>query len=173
MTISPSMSSALSAVRMASTAAWSAAFSSPRPARFHAAMAAASVTRTASNARSELHSVISIAPGPPLWADSVVDATARAAGRGEKAYLGLGGGLARSRSDLAYSSVLGPSGDRGGVAAAAFRAAQPSLSLKVGGLAATWAWSSALSPLIEATAARHASAGRTSWGTGGISWKVG
>ena len=41
----------LSAVRMASTAAWSAAFSSPRPISCEAASAAASVTRTASSAR--------------------------------------------------------------------------------------------------------------------------
>ena len=41
----------LSAVRMASTAAWSAIFSSPRPISLEAASAAASVTRTASSAR--------------------------------------------------------------------------------------------------------------------------
>src|SRR5262245_21333491 len=47
----PSMARLLSAERMASTAAWSAAFSSPRPIRREAASAAASVTRTASKAR--------------------------------------------------------------------------------------------------------------------------
>ena len=50
-TITPEMSSSFSAVRMASTATWSAAFSSPQPARRSAAMAAASVTRAASSAR--------------------------------------------------------------------------------------------------------------------------
>src|SRR5262249_18017860 len=50
-TTSPWMSSALSALRIASTAAWSAAFSSPRPISLEAAKAAASLTRTASSAR--------------------------------------------------------------------------------------------------------------------------
>src|SRR5258708_24783381 len=45
------MASELSVVRMASTAAWSAFFSSPRPISLEAARAAASVTRTASSAR--------------------------------------------------------------------------------------------------------------------------
>src|ERR1700720_1911306 len=45
------MASELSVVRMASTAAWSAIFSSPRPISLEAASAAASVTRTASSAR--------------------------------------------------------------------------------------------------------------------------
>src|SRR5690349_7771907 len=45
------MLSPLSAWRIASTAAWSAAFSSPRPIRREAESAAASVTRTASSAR--------------------------------------------------------------------------------------------------------------------------
>ena len=45
MTIVPAMSSMLSCVRMASTAAWSAAFSSPRPISLADAMAAASETR--------------------------------------------------------------------------------------------------------------------------------
>src|SRR4051812_31276916 len=56
MTTVPSMFSELSAVRMASTAAWSAAFSSPRPISREAASAAASVTRTTSSAR--LRSII-------------------------------------------------------------------------------------------------------------------
>ena len=47
----PSIDMLLSAVRMASTAAWSAAFSSPRPIQRDAASAAASVTRTTSSAR--------------------------------------------------------------------------------------------------------------------------
>jgi hypothetical protein len=47
----PSMASELSEVRMASTAAWSAIFSSPRPISLEAARAAASVTRTTSSAR--------------------------------------------------------------------------------------------------------------------------
>src|SRR5712664_3242246 len=45
------MASEFSVVRMASTAAWSAIFSSPRPLSLDAARAAASVTRTASSAR--------------------------------------------------------------------------------------------------------------------------
>src|ERR1700740_2097675 len=45
------MARPLSALRIASTAAWSAAFSSPRPISLEAASAAASVTRTASRAR--------------------------------------------------------------------------------------------------------------------------
>src|SRR5689334_13893457 len=51
MTTVPSMARELSARRIASTAAWSAAFSSPRPMRREAASAAASVTRTTSSAR--------------------------------------------------------------------------------------------------------------------------
>src|ERR1700688_3126354 len=51
MTTVPSMRSPLRAERMASTAAWSAAFSSPRPIRREAARAAHSVTRTTSRAR--------------------------------------------------------------------------------------------------------------------------
>ena len=47
----PSMFRLFSALRMASTAAWSAAFSSPRPIQRDAASAAASVTRTTSSAR--------------------------------------------------------------------------------------------------------------------------
>src|SRR3954471_21068644 len=47
----PSISRLLSAARIASTAAWSAAFSSPRPISFDAATAAASVTRTISRTR--------------------------------------------------------------------------------------------------------------------------
>src|SRR3546814_740236 len=47
----PSISSPFSDWRMAFTAAWSAAFSSPRPIRRDAASAAASVTRTVSRAR--------------------------------------------------------------------------------------------------------------------------
>ena len=45
----PSMYSVLSAARIASTAAASAAFSSPRPTSVEAAIAAASVTRTISS----------------------------------------------------------------------------------------------------------------------------
>jgi hypothetical protein len=45
------MARPLSAWRMALTAAWSAAFSSPRPISRDAAKAAASVTRTASSAK--------------------------------------------------------------------------------------------------------------------------
>src|SRR5262245_6174500 len=51
MTTVPSMARPLSARRMASTAAWSAAFSSPRPISIEAESAAASVTRTTSSAR--------------------------------------------------------------------------------------------------------------------------
>src|SRR3954447_20668114 len=51
MTTVPSNSSVLSAVRIASTAAASVAFSSPRPTSFDAATAAASVTRTISRTR--------------------------------------------------------------------------------------------------------------------------
>src|SRR5215475_272347 len=51
MTTVPSIDRVLSALRMASTAAWSAFFSSPRPISLDAASAAASVTRTASSAR--------------------------------------------------------------------------------------------------------------------------
>src|SRR3546814_8509858 len=47
----PSISRPFSDWRMALTAAWSAAFSSPRPIRREAASAAASVTRTVSRAR--------------------------------------------------------------------------------------------------------------------------
>src|SRR5260370_3765998 len=49
MTMVPRMCSSLNAFRIASTAAWSAAFSSPRPIRRAEAMAAASVSRTASS----------------------------------------------------------------------------------------------------------------------------
>src|SRR5579859_1232751 len=65
MTITPSIASSLSAVRMASTAAWSAAFSSPRPARAQAAIAASSATRTASitKPRSRVWVVIIISKG--------------------------------------------------------------------------------------------------------------
>src|SRR4051812_12901109 len=51
MTTVPSNGSVFSAARMASTAAASAAFSSPRPINFDAAPAAASVTRTISSTR--------------------------------------------------------------------------------------------------------------------------
>src|SRR5579859_1370698 len=65
MTITPSIASSLSAVRMASTAAWSAAFSSPRPARAQAAIAASSATRTASitKPRSKVWVVIGFSKG--------------------------------------------------------------------------------------------------------------
>src|SRR4051812_17955212 len=49
MTMVPRMFSSLNALRMASTAAWSASFSSPRPITRAEAMAAASVSRTASS----------------------------------------------------------------------------------------------------------------------------
>src|SRR6185295_6244506 len=49
MTMVPRMLSSLNALRMASTAAWSASFSSPRPITRAEAMAAASVSRTASS----------------------------------------------------------------------------------------------------------------------------
>src|SRR5258708_1686447 len=51
MTTVPAIDRLLSASRIASTAAWSAAFSSPRPIQRDAESAAASVTRTASSAR--------------------------------------------------------------------------------------------------------------------------
>src|ERR671935_2549847 len=50
-TTTPSMATVSSIRRMASTAAWSAAFLSPRPTQRAAAIAAASVTRTSSSAR--------------------------------------------------------------------------------------------------------------------------
>src|SRR5207248_6637753 len=49
MTMVPRMCSSLNALRMASTAAWSAPFSSPRPITRADAIAAASVSRTASS----------------------------------------------------------------------------------------------------------------------------
>src|SRR5215469_794369 len=61
------MARLLSARRMASTAAWSAAFSSPRPMSRDAESAAASVTRTASRAR--LRSIAALSamfPSPDL-----------------------------------------------------------------------------------------------------------
>src|SRR5439155_5752496 len=54
----PSIERLFSACRIASTAAWSAAFSSPRPISREADNAAASVTRTASSAR--LRSILSL-----------------------------------------------------------------------------------------------------------------
>src|SRR5580700_8249283 len=51
MTTVPAIARLFNASRIASTAAWSAAFSSPRPISREAESAAASVTRTASNAR--------------------------------------------------------------------------------------------------------------------------
>src|SRR6516165_6509901 len=51
MTTVPAIERLFSASRIASTAAWSAAFSSPRPISREAERAAASVTRTASSAR--------------------------------------------------------------------------------------------------------------------------
>src|SRR6516164_5637115 len=51
MTTVPAIDRLFSASRIASTAAWSAAFSSPRPIQREAERAAASVTRTASSAR--------------------------------------------------------------------------------------------------------------------------
>ncbi|PAV93806.1 hypothetical protein WR25_07289 [Diploscapter pachys] len=52
------MSRSLSAARIASTAAASAAFSSPRPVNVEAAIAAASVTRTISRTRTRSRSVL-------------------------------------------------------------------------------------------------------------------
>src|SRR5581483_3954567 len=51
MTTTPDITTVSSIARMASTAAWSAAFLSPRPIQRPAPMAAASVTRTSSRAR--------------------------------------------------------------------------------------------------------------------------
>src|SRR5260370_9280281 len=65
MTTVPSMVRAFSAWRMASTAAWSAAFSSPRPISREADSAAASVTRTASRARLRSIVVVSVMLKPP------------------------------------------------------------------------------------------------------------
>jgi hypothetical protein len=66
MTMTPLMSRLFSAVRMASTATWSAFFSWPRPTSFQAAVAAASVTRTASSSsvRSKLLLAIVLALSP-------------------------------------------------------------------------------------------------------------
>src|SRR5271169_7047840 len=58
MTTVPSIARLFSASRIASTAAWSAAFSSPRSIRREAESAAASVTRTASKAR--LRSILEV-----------------------------------------------------------------------------------------------------------------
>src|ERR687887_243778 len=51
MTTTPSIDTVSSIARIASTAAWSAAFLSPRPTQRPAPIAAASVTRTSSSAR--------------------------------------------------------------------------------------------------------------------------
>src|SRR5215469_16960165 len=58
MTTVPAIDRLLSASLIASTAAWSAAFSSPRPIKREAESAAASVTRTASSAR--LRSILEV-----------------------------------------------------------------------------------------------------------------
>src|SRR6516164_6711041 len=58
MTTVPAIDRLLSAPLIASTAAWSAAFSSPRPIQREADSAAASVTRTASSAR--LRSILEV-----------------------------------------------------------------------------------------------------------------
>src|SRR6185437_11965444 len=59
----PSIERLFSACRIASTAAWSAAFSSPRPISREADNAAASVTRTASSAR--LRSMLELSATAP------------------------------------------------------------------------------------------------------------
>jgi len=61
----PSIGSWLSAARIASTAAASAAFSSPRPISFDAAIAAASVTRTISRTRTRSRRLL--AGAPDMW----------------------------------------------------------------------------------------------------------
>ena len=65
----PSKRSLLSASRIASTAAWSAAFSSPRPISVEAAIAAASVTRTISSTRTRSRSWL--AGSAWIWAPFV------------------------------------------------------------------------------------------------------
>src|SRR5438105_7100195 len=64
MTMVPRMCSSLNALRMASTAAWSAPFSSPRPIRRAEAIAAASVSRTASSPM--FRSIMTWSPPPML-----------------------------------------------------------------------------------------------------------
>ncbi len=62
MTTVPSIGSSFNAARIASTAAWSAAFSSPRPIRSDAAIAAASVTRTISRTSNRSRTVDAAGP---------------------------------------------------------------------------------------------------------------
>src|SRR5579883_2177346 len=74
MTTVPSMARLLRAKRIASTAAWSAAFSSPRPMRREAERAAASVTRTASRARlRSITAVLSIVPPSACFSFGVLE----------------------------------------------------------------------------------------------------